>query len=147
MNKYLTKEDIQLTDEHEKFSASLVIREIQKPRWDTTLCQWEWLKLKWLISSAAEDVKQLEHSFSAPKRTNWHSQLENYLAVPSKTNGNPLQCSCLENPGDGVGSHRVGHDWSDLAAAAVKLKMSVTLLTLRYVSPDRHTCVYDQEHS
>ena len=40
-------------------------------------------------------------------------------------NGNPLQCSCLENPRDGVpgglpsmGSHRVGHDWSDLAAAA-----------------------------
>ena len=40
-------------------------------------------------------------------------------------NGNPLQCSCLENPRDGgacgllsLGSHRVGHDCSDLAAAA-----------------------------
>ena len=40
-------------------------------------------------------------------------------------NGNPLQCSCLENPRDeeasglpSMGSHRVGHDWSDLAAAA-----------------------------
>ena len=40
-------------------------------------------------------------------------------------NGNPLQCSCLENPRAGepgglpsMGSHRVGHDWSDLAAAA-----------------------------
>ena len=40
-------------------------------------------------------------------------------------NGAPLQCSCLENPRDGgawwaavSGSHRVGHDWSDLAAAA-----------------------------
>ena len=39
--------------------------------------------------------------------------------------GNPLQCCCLENPRDGgawwlpsIGSHRVGHDWSDLAAAA-----------------------------
>ena len=38
-------------------------------------------------------------------------------------NGNPLQCSCLENPRNGgarglpsMGSHRVGHDWSDLAA-------------------------------
>ena len=36
-----------------------------------------------------------------------------------------LQCSCLENPRDGepggllsTGSHRVGHNWSDLAAAA-----------------------------
>ena len=42
-------------------------------------------------------------------------------------NGNPLQCSCLENPRDGgawwaavyrVGSHRLRHDWSDLAAVA-----------------------------
>ena len=40
-------------------------------------------------------------------------------------NGNPLQCSCLENPRTGepdglpsMGSHRVGHDWRDLAAAA-----------------------------
>ena len=40
-------------------------------------------------------------------------------------NGNPLQCSCLENPRDGgagglpsMGSHRVGHDWSELAVAA-----------------------------
>jgi len=35
-------------------------------------------------------------------------------------NGNPFHCSCLENPRDGepggrpsMGSHRVGHDWSD----------------------------------
>ena len=35
-------------------------------------------------------------------------------------NGNPLQCSCLENPRDGgawwvpsMGSHRVGHDWAN----------------------------------
>ena len=40
-------------------------------------------------------------------------------------NGNPLQYSCLENPRDRgawwapiYGLHRVGHDWSDLAAAA-----------------------------
>ena len=40
-------------------------------------------------------------------------------------NGKPLQCSCLENPREGepgglpsMGSHRVGHDWSDLTAAA-----------------------------
>ena len=42
---------------------------------------------------------------------------------PGEGNSSPLQCSCLENPRDGglppVGSHRVGHDWSDLAAAAV----------------------------
>ena len=40
-------------------------------------------------------------------------------------NGNLLQCSCLENPRDrepgglpSMGSHRVGHDWSDAAAVA-----------------------------
>ena len=43
-------------------------------------------------------------------------------------NGNPLQYSCLENPVDGgawwaisIGSHRVGHDWSDLAVPAALL--------------------------
>ena len=47
------------------------------------------------------------------------------LSYIGEGNGNPLQCFCLENPRDGgawwaasLGSHRVGHDWSDLAAAA-----------------------------
>ena len=47
------------------------------------------------------------------------------LSCIGEGNGNPLQCSCLENPRDGgawwaavYGSHRVGHEWSDLAAAA-----------------------------
>ena len=53
-------------------------------------------------------------------------------------NGTPLQCSCLENPRDWgawraavCGSHRVGHDWSDLAVAAVILcLLSLVLLTI-----------------
>ena len=47
------------------------------------------------------------------------------LSCIGEGNGNPLQCSCLENPRDGrarraasMGSHRVGHNWIDLAAAA-----------------------------
>jgi len=55
------------------------------------------------------------------------------LSCIGEGNGNPLQCSCLENPGDGepgelpsMGSHRVGHDWSDLAAAACRLTKTVT---------------------
>ena len=39
------------------------------------------------------------------------------LSCNGEGNGNPLQCSCLENPRDGkpgglqsMGSHRVGHD-------------------------------------
>ena len=45
------------------------------------------------------------------------------LSCIGEGNDNPLQCSCLENTRDGgawwaavMGSHRVGHDWSDLAA-------------------------------
>ena len=51
-----------------------------------------------------------------------------YADLPLKDgegNGNPLQYSCLENPRDGepdgllsMGSHKVRHDWSNLAAAA-----------------------------
>ena len=47
------------------------------------------------------------------------------LSCIGEGNGNPPQCSCLENPRDGepggllyMVSHRVRHDWSDLAAAA-----------------------------
>ena len=45
------------------------------------------------------------------------------LSCIGEGNGCPLQCPCPENPRDGepgglpsVGSHRVRHDWSDLAA-------------------------------
>ena len=47
------------------------------------------------------------------------------LSCIGEGNGNPLQCSCLGIPGRGepgglpsMGSHRVRHDWSYLAAAA-----------------------------
>ena len=44
------------------------------------------------------------------------------LSCFGEGNGNPLQSSCRENPRDGgawwARSCRVGHDWSDLAAAA-----------------------------
>ena len=52
------------------------------------------------------------------------------LSCIGEGNGNPLQCSCLENSRDeepggllSVRSHRVGHDWSDLAAAAAAAGM------------------------
>ena len=47
------------------------------------------------------------------------------LSCTREGNGDPLQYSCLENPRDAepgglpsLGSHRVGDDWSNLAAAA-----------------------------
>ena len=49
------------------------------------------------------------------------------LSCIGEGNGNLLQCSCLENPRDrgawwavSMGSHRVGHDWSNLVAAGFK---------------------------
>ena len=48
-------------------------------------------------------------------------------------NGNPLQCSCLENPMDGgawwpsMGSHRVGHNWRDWVAAAAATPLRLFL--------------------
>ena len=61
------------------------------------------------------------------------------LSCTGEGHGNPLQCSCLRIPGTGepggllsMGSHRVGHEWSDLAAAAavlyIKLKNNKDLL-------------------
>ena len=54
-------------------------------------------------------------------RTEW-PHLHFSLSCIGEGNGNPLQSSCLENPMDGepggllsMGSHRVGHNWSDLA--------------------------------
>ena len=47
------------------------------------------------------------------------------LSCTGEGNGNPVQYACLENPRDGslvsrwsMGSHRIGHNWCDLAAAA-----------------------------
>ena len=57
------------------------------------------------------------------------------LSCIGEGNGNPLQCSCLENPRDGgawwavsMGSHRVGHDWSDSAAAAAATVIYIALV-------------------
>jgi len=55
------------------------------------------------------------------------------LSCMGEGNGNPLQCSCLENPRDGgawwaaMGLHKVGHDWSDLAAVAAADKLKAWL--------------------
>ena len=55
------------------------------------------------------------------------------LSCIGEGNGSPLRCSCLENPRTGepgglpsMGLHRVGHDWSDLAAAVVSLELKGT---------------------
>ena len=78
-------------------------------------------KIPWM-----EEPGRLQSMGSLRVGHDWATSLSLFLSCIGEGNGNPLQCSCLENPGTGepgrlpsLGSHRVGHDWSDLAAAAV----------------------------
>ena len=55
----------------------------------------------------------------------WATSLSLLTFMHLRKKWQPAPVSCLENPRDGepgglpsMGSHRVGHDWSDLAAAA-----------------------------
>ena len=66
------------------------------------------------------------------------------LSCIGEGNDNPLQCSCLENPRDrepgglpSMGSHRVGDDLSDLAAAAYHFWASQVVLVVK--SPPANT--------
>ena len=57
------------------------------------------------------------------------------LSCIGEGNGNPLQCSCLENPRDGEAwwaavygvTQSLGHDWSDLAAAVAAASSLINL--------------------
>ena len=75
--------------------------------------------LAWKIPWAEEPCR-LQSMGSQRVRHDWATSLSRI----GEGNGNPHQCSCLENPRDGepgrlpsMGLHRVGHNWSDLAAA------------------------------
>ena len=75
------------------------------------------------------------------------------LSCIGEGNGNPLQCSCLESPGDGepsgltsMGSHKVRHDWSELAATARKNYFSVwrsSTWNFGLLLPQAQTRIYD----
>ena len=75
-------------------------------------------KIPWM-----EEPGRLQSMGSLRVQHDWVTSLS--LSCIGEGNGNPLQCSCLENLRDGepggllsMGSHRVRHNWSDLAAAA-----------------------------
>ena len=77
-------------------------------------------KIPWM-----EEPDRLQSMGSLESDTTERLHFRFSLSCIGEGNGNPLQCFCLENPRDGepgglpfMGSHRVGHDWSDLAAAA-----------------------------
>ena len=70
------------------------------------------------------------------------------LSCIGEGNVNPLQCSCLENPRDSrtwwaaiYGVARVGHDWSDLAAAATAISPAL----LEISRTRKHTELYQKD--
>ena len=63
--------------------------------------------LAWKIPWA-EEPGRLQSMGSQRVRHDRATSLSLSLVYIGEGNGNPLQCSCLENPG--MGSHRVRHD-------------------------------------
>ena len=69
--------------------------------------------LAWKIPWAEEPGRLQVEESDTTERLHFHFS----LSCIGEGNGNPLQCSCLENPRDGepggllsMGSNRVGHD-------------------------------------
>ena len=94
-------------------------------------------KIPWM-----EEPGDLQSMGSLRVGHDWATSLSLFLSCIGEGNGNPLQCSCLENPRTGepgglpsMGSHRVGHDWSDLAAAAAAARRSNQSI-LKEISPE-----------
>ena len=93
---------------------------------------WTWRKRQWqptpgLLPGKSHGQRRVGYSPWRLKESDMTERLHFHfsLSCTGEGNGNPLQYSCLENPRDGgalwaasMGSHRVGHNWSDLAAAA-----------------------------
>jgi len=89
-----------------------------------------------------EEPGRLQSTGSRRVRHDWATSLSLFTFRHWRRKWQPLQCSCLENPSDGgawwaasMGSHRVGHNWSDLAAAAteyryVTRKLHIYLFTI-----------------
>ena len=127
------------------YSASLVAQAVKhlstmQETWVQSLGQEDHLEKEMAIHSSTiawkipwtEEPGRLQSM--GPQRVghNWATSLSISYNIFGEGNGNPLQCSCLENPLDrGAwwaavhGSHRVRHDWSDLAAAVTAAAYSI----------------------
>ena len=106
------------------YSLRLVAGVRQSPQWFSLLTR-VFSTLAWKIPGTEEPGRLQSMGHQELDTIEWlHFHFS--LSCIGEGNGNPLQFSCLENPRDGgawwatvyTGSHRVGHDWSDLAAAA-----------------------------
>ena len=83
-------------------------------------------KIQWM-----EEPGRLQSMGSRWVGHDWVIHFHFSLSCIGEGNGNPLLNSCLENPRDGgawwaaiYGVVRVGHDWSDLPAAAAASQLS-----------------------
>ena len=86
-----------------------------------------WVFLGYItVSMGPHDVSI---SSERPRAAVWITSFDNFPSLRESLgegNGTPLQFCCLENPRNGgawwapIASHRVGHDWSDLAVAAAE---------------------------
>ena len=82
-----------------------------------SICQQIWKTQQWPQDWKMSVFIPVSRKGNAKECSNYHTiALISYASV-GEGNGNPLQCSCLENPREGepgglpsVGSHRVGHD-------------------------------------
>ena len=81
----------------------LIGKKAMAPHSSTLAWKIPWTEEPGRLQSMGTTTEQLHFDFS--------------LSCIGEGNGNPLQCSCLENPRDGgacslpsMGSHRVGHD-------------------------------------
>ena len=91
--------------------------------WTSLRVKWESRDLVWMVVGLPRWLSGTESACQAGDG----GLIPGLERSPGEGNGYPLQCSCLENPIEEpggllfMGLHRVGHDWSDLAAAAASI--------------------------
>ena len=115
----------------------------QTEDWNHVSCTGRWILYHWTTRKALPILFSFPNrNFLLPTSLSWASQVALMVKSPSASagdirnagsipglgrspgggHGSPFQYSCLENPMDrgtnglqSTGSHRVGHDWSDVA--------------------------------
>ena len=76
------------------------------------------------------------------------------LSCTGEGNGNPLQCSCLENPGDGgawwAAIYGVAQSWTrliQLSSSSSRMGLITVLSSWSYCKDQRGSCMQSVQHS